>query len=187
MSFLIALCFVTLFVIVVFIVVALRSPKSPPPHYEPTVNDNFHVPSTTKPRISADVSEQFRSEVDFYCSRHSITISELVRRAVESYIYSDQCTSPAATLSSSVDSAPKPTTRRSVVRPDGTWQCPRCKKINASYVGTCSCGVTKDSAPTISIPRKPSYIREDGSWKCPKCGKVNASYVGTCSCGRSKE
>lgn len=183
MSFLITVCIIV-FVFIVFIVIAVRSPKSPPSRYEPTVDDDFRVPSKTK--LSADVGERLRSDVDDYCSRHSITISELVRRSIESYIYSDQDSFSSVVLSSADTTVSKPAPRRSVVRPDGTWQCPRCKKINASYVGTCSCGVAKDSASSISIPHKPSYIRKDGSWKCPKCGKVNTNYVGTCSCGKSK-
>lgn len=185
MNFLITVCIVAFFIFIVFIIVAVRS-KSSPPRYEPIIDDDFHVPSTTRFKLSADVGERLRNDVDDYCNRHSITISELVRRSIESYIYSDQDSSSSVVSSSTGTSVSKPTPRRSVVMPDGTWKCPRCKKINASYVGTCSCGVTKDSAPSISVPRKPSYIREDGSWKCPKCSKVNASYVGTCSCGKSK-
>lgn len=176
--------FFIVFIVIVFLLLVISKPSkhSPPPRYEHSAEEVYRVPSS-RPKISAEVSEQLRSEVEEYCAQHSMTISDLVRRAIEAYIGSD------SSSSSSVVSAPRTVQRMSnVIRPDGSWKCPRCGKINASYVGTCSCGVDKDSAPSMKASsRKPSYIREDGSWKCPKCGKINAKYVGTCSCGKTKE
>lgn len=126
-----------IFIPIAFVLISQRSSKgSPTSYYASTAEDDIRTPSRT--RLSADVSKQLRSDIDDYCSRHSITISELIRRAIESYIYSDQDSSSVNTVS--LKTAPA----RSVVRSDGTWKCPRCKKINASYVGTCSCGKSKE-------------------------------------------
>lgn len=138
-------------------------------------DDSF---SNRKPKISAEVSENFYDAVQEYCQNNSITISVLIRKAVESYIDFD---------STSFDHTfPKSTSSTSSTKNSSNyWKCPLCEKLNANYVGTCSCGGTKDSPPKL-IPKKPAYIRKDGSWKCPKCGTVNASYVGSCSCGQNK-
>lgn len=42
--------------------------------------------TTSKPKISAEVSESLSSEVRSYCNRNSITTSELIRRAVREYM-----------------------------------------------------------------------------------------------------
>lgn len=171
------------FIIAVIIIgallfICLYKPSSPSSSYTPPESSAEPTILTgRRPRISADVSEDFYYTVQDYCRENSMTISALIRTAVESYIGSE----PAS-------ATPTRSTRRStVIMSDGSWKCPSCGNLNASYVGTCSCGGTRDSAPPKPPRKKNSYIMEDGSWRCPKCHKVNASYVGTCSCGRSKE
>lgn len=185
LNFIFVLIFIAVIAFIVLIFVGKSKPPAPSTYTPPAwMNEESDI-SGRRPRISAEVSENFYSSVQEYCQQNSITISTLIRNAVESYMRS-------TSASDSVNiPSPDPSPRKitSVTRPDGSWKCPRCGKINASYIGTCSCGVDKDAAPTIkaSTSRKPSYIREDGSWKCPRCGKVNAKYVGTCSCGKSEE
>lgn len=170
-----------LLIVIVFFVIAKSDKKS---HSSSTDyssvysydDDSF---STHKPKISAEVSENLYDAVQEYCQSNSMTISALVRKAVESYIDFDSSAS-GYTFSKSTSST-SPTKK-----PNNYWKCPLCGKLNANYVGTCSCGGTKDSPPKRT-PKKPSYVRKDGSWKCPKCGTVNAAYVGSCSCGQNKE
>lgn len=180
--------FVVIFLAVIAAIVIISIGKSKPPassSYTPPSWMNEDISTGRRPRISAEVSEDFYDSVQEYCQRNSMTISSLIRNSVETYMRSNPVSD------SVVIPSPKPSPRRSttVIRPDGSWKCPRCGRINAKYVGTCSCGVDKDGAPAIkaAVSRKPYYIREDGSWKCPRCGKVNAKYVGTCSCGKTKE
>ena len=172
------LIIVAIVIIGVLLYINLHEPSSHSSPYAPSeVSDEPTVLTGRRPRISADVSEDFYYTVQDYCRENSMTISALIRTAVESYIGSE----PAS-------ATPTRSTRRStVIMSDGSWKCPSCGNLNASYVGTCSCGGTRDSAPPKPPRKKNSYIMEDGSWRCPKCHKVNASYVGTCSCGRSKE
>lgn len=169
-----------IFLIFVFIIIAIivlriatsRSSQNTDDYlpYSPSI-------SNSRPKISAEVSEDFYYSVREYCQAHSMTISALIREAVMSYINSN---SPSdITLSKSTNSRP------SAINPDGSWKCSFCGRLNAKYVGTCACGGTKDSPPP-KVHRKTSSKRKDGSWKCPKCGIVNAAYVGTCSCGQSK-
>lgn len=49
---------------------------------------SFSLPAASdrKPKISAEVDEDFYKSVRSYCSGHSITISDLVRKSVKSYI-----------------------------------------------------------------------------------------------------
>ncbi len=172
--------FILLIVIVFFIILKLdkRSHSSPTDYSSVYFHDDDSF-STHKPKISAEVSEYFYDAVQEYCQSNSITISALIRKAVESYIDFDP-TASSYTFSKSASSI------SSTKKSSNYWKCPLCEKLNADYVGTCSCGGTKDSPPKL-IPKKPSYIRKDGSWKCPKCGTINASYVGSCSCGQNKE
>lgn len=168
--------------VVVFICIGRSKPSSSsyiPPAYLEEPSDI----SNRRPKISAEVNTDFYESVQEYCKENSMTISALIRKAVEAYMNSNTTSISISTPLS--NPAPR---KSSVIRSDGSWKCPRCGKNNDSYIGTCSCGVAKDSAPFIKpAPRKPSYIRADGSWKCPKCGNVNASYVGSCSCGKNKE
>lgn len=163
--------------IIVFVCVGKSKSDSPSSYTSPTYLDEPSYISDRRPRISAEVNEDFYESVQEYCQKNSMTISSLIRKAVEAYIGSD-----SSFVSASVGSTPR---RSAIIKADGSWKCPLCGKINAGYVGTCACGGTKDSIPNPT-PRRPSYIRADGSWKCPKCGTINASYVGTCSCGRDK-
>lgn len=71
----------------------------------------------------------------------------------------------------------------------GGWQC-KCGQVNASYVGSCKCGGTKqkDRKPyeykdlTEAKPEKPAPTR---GWVC-LCGKKNSKYIPFCSCGGSQ-
>ena len=167
---------------IALIIAGKSKPSSPSSYTPPSYLEEASSIAGRRPRISAEVSEDFYDSVQEYCQRNSMTISALIRNSVEAYMNSgsDSVSIPSPT--------PKPRPRKTaVVMSDGSWKCPWCGKINARYVGTCSCGGTKDSAPRKPASQRPSYIREDGSWKCPRCGKVNAKYVGTCSCGKTKE
>lgn len=71
----------------------------------------------------------------------------------------------------------------------GGWQC-KCGQVNASYVGSCQCGGTKqnDTVPykykelVETEPAKPVPTR---GWIC-LCGKKNSKYLPFCSCGGSQ-
>jgi len=43
-------------------------------------------PSNRKPKISAEISDDLYGEVQSYCRQNSMTISDLIRKAVKSYI-----------------------------------------------------------------------------------------------------
>lgn len=173
--------FILLIIIVFFIISKSdkKSRSSSTDYSSAYSHDDDYSFSTHKPKISAEVSENFYDAVQEYCQIHSITISALIRKAVESYIDFD-ATSSGYTFPKAASST------SSTKKSSNYWKCPLCEKLNANYVGTCSCGGTKDSPPKRT-PKRPSYIRKDGSWKCPKCGTVNAAYVGSCSCGQNKE
>lgn len=71
----------------------------------------------------------------------------------------------------------------------GGWQC-KCGQVNASYVGSCQCGGTKqkDTVPykykelIETEPEKPAPTK---GWVC-LCGKKNSKYIPFCSCGGSQ-
>lgn len=42
--------------------------------------------TTSKPKISAEISESLSTEVRSYCNRNSMSTSELIRRAVREYM-----------------------------------------------------------------------------------------------------
>lgn len=77
---------------------------------------------------------------------------------------------------------------------NGGWRC-RCGNINASYVGTCKCGGTKqDDAFADDEEMKEQYRVANAKrqaaqrpappsgWMC-ECGKRNAGYQAFCTCG----
>ncbi len=77
---------------------------------------------------------------------------------------------------------------------NGGWQC-KCGSVNASYVGTCRCGGTKqnDSVAYDVAKREKDRIMNyqmqasqrqapPSGWMC-ECGKRNAAYQAYCSCG----
>lgn len=77
---------------------------------------------------------------------------------------------------------------------NGGWRC-RCGNINASYVGTCKCGGTKqDDAFADDEEMKEQYRVANAKrqaaqrpappsgWMC-ECGKRNAGYQTFCTCG----
>ena len=169
--------------LILLICLFFQSRKSTPPDTSTYTPPSYLQEETIarRPKISAEVSDDFYYAVKQYCSDHSITTSALIRTAVSEYM------SNSATSSVQQHIDPKPVTRRTssapVSNPTSSWKCPRCGHINAPYIGTCACGATRES-PT---PERPYYVRTDGSWKCPKCHRENASYIGTCVCGFAKE
>lgn len=71
----------------------------------------------------------------------------------------------------------------------GGWQC-KCGIVNASYVGSCRCGGTKQ---TDSVPyRYKDIFKKDPEPPAPKrgwicmCGKKNSNYFSCCACGGVK-
>lgn len=87
------------------------------------------------------------------------------------------------------------------------WRCPSCGRVNADYVGTCGCGMSKplddfgfmaspkaepsNTAPSDAIPsNKPEPKHQEqaspNSWICPKCGALHANFITDCKCGYVK-
>lgn len=101
------------------------------------------------------------------------------------------------------------TENASVELQSNQWRCPKCKRINAKYVTTCSCGCSLEAAERINTVNKNEQVMAsiaegdyeeakrlymfdeeqlDGNqWRCPKCSKINPKYVTTCACGCPKE
>lgn len=50
----------------------------------------YFQPNNSKPKIGAEVSDAFYREVKLYCSRHKLSISDLIRKAVRSYMDSNR-------------------------------------------------------------------------------------------------
>lgn len=129
--------FIFILAIIFIIVIAVISIKnssqkensySPPTYFEQPTSSNCH------PKISAEVSTEFFDTVKKYCQSHSMTVSALIRMAVESYINSDPTTYNNV-LSYS---------KTSTIKSGDSWKCPKCGSINASYFGSCSCGQNKE-------------------------------------------
>lgn len=59
------------------------------------------------------------------------------------------------------------------------WQCPSCKKANAYYVTTCSCGTPKPTS--VYADRK-----DLEKWTCVNCGCKNTIHKVICTCGMKK-
>ena len=165
-----------IFIVAVFIAIGVASSSR---HSE-----SFDYPeeysSSTKQRyqIGASVSPSFYNDVQNYCRRNGITISDLIRNAVRAYIGSSS--------TSYTNSAATPQ-----INSSGSWECPNCGRSNASYVGTCACGISQSAAlknpsgkPQHRSARKKTVPSD--SWRCPKCGIVNSNLVGTCACGTTK-
>ena len=77
-----------------------------------------------------------------------------------------------------VDRSSNAQAKASVAKDD--WVCPTCSRRNASYVSSCACGTSKNSAEKARTITK----QEAGlSWICPTCGRDNVFYISTCACG----
>lgn len=130
------------FILGIWIFARILSPKQSS-HSTTSYSSYEPAPSFTsdsysrKPKISAEVNEDFYDSIQEYCRKNSITVSALIRSAVGAYINT-------GVASVSVASSPSIPRITGIVRPDGSWQCPMCGNVNASYVGTCSCGTTKN-------------------------------------------
>lgn len=143
------------------------------------LDDNL---SSSKQRyqISASVSSSFYNDVQGYCRKHGITVSDLIRNAVRDYI-----------RTSSFASASYAKQSHSQEKSSNSWECPNCGRTNASYVGTCACGISRSDAlknpsnKTRHCSSSKATVPSD-SWKCPKCGIINSNLVGTCACGTTK-
>lgn len=137
-----ALIFIALAILILIIVFAIVLSQSSKPTYNSYESKPSYISDSynRKPKIGAEVSEDFYKSIQEYCHQHSISIAALIRSAVESYI------GTASISSSDVISTPV-LEKSAIVRPDGFWKCPICGLLNAGYVGTCSCGGTKDSTP----------------------------------------
>ena len=59
------------------------------------------------------------------------------------------------------------------------WQCPKCKKANANYVTTCTCGTPKQTF--LYTDRK-----DLEKWICVNCGTENTIHKVICTCGMKK-
>ncbi len=59
------------------------------------------------------------------------------------------------------------------------WQCPKCKKTNAYYVTTCTCGTPKQTS--VYADRK-----DLEKWICVNCGTENTIHKVICTCGMKK-
>ena len=60
-----------------------------PPYtpYIPSSSENYSVStSNRKPKISAEVSDDLYDEVQSYCRKNSITVSDLIRKSVKSFM-----------------------------------------------------------------------------------------------------
>ena len=78
-------------VIIAIIVFAINHEKgSQQPPYTPYISspsDNYSTSiSNRKPKISAEVSDDLYNEVQSYCRKNSITVSDLIRRSVKSFM-----------------------------------------------------------------------------------------------------
>lgn len=49
-------------------------------------SDETHSVISRKPRISAEVSDTFYTQVQDYCQSHSLTVSEFIRRSAKDYM-----------------------------------------------------------------------------------------------------
>lgn len=165
-----------IFIVAVFIAIGVASSSR---HSESIDYPEEHS-SFTKQRyqIGASVSLSFYNDVQNYCRRNGITTSDLIRNAVRVYIGSSSTSYTNNTGTSQINSS-------------DSWECPNCGRTNASYVGTCACGVSQSAAlknssgkPQHRSSRKKTVPSD--SWRCPKCGIVNSNLVGTCACGTTK-
>lgn len=75
--------YVFLFVIFISIIGIILYSKSESPSSQKT-----YMPESIndRPKIGAEVSVSFYNEVKAYCSKHSMTISDLIRSSVKTYM-----------------------------------------------------------------------------------------------------
>ena len=64
----------------------LRNPK--PKSADKASEEPYEVlkENTSSPQIAAAVSIEFQDEIKTYCSKHEITISDLIRKSVREYM-----------------------------------------------------------------------------------------------------
>lgn len=67
-------------IIIVYFLMSLEKPPEVEFGIEPFPTDNTHY------KIGAEVSCDFHDEVKQYCSNHQMTISDLIRMSVRSYM-----------------------------------------------------------------------------------------------------
>ncbi|MBQ9866068.1 MAG: hypothetical protein IJM34_03530 [Lachnospiraceae bacterium] len=95
-------------------------------------------------------------------------------------------------------------------RSDVRWECAFCGKVNAGFMGFCTCGKsrtesyskrkeqsiadkietmgkTESLGTTVATEKtEGSKLRNDARWKCAFCGKDNPGFMGFCTCGKSR-
>ena len=77
--------FVILVGIIIILILCSRSSKSEYTYeYKPAEEEEYHVKRT--PKISAEITETLDNRVRNYCSNHSLSISDLIRKAVTDYM-----------------------------------------------------------------------------------------------------
>ena len=54
--------------------------------YTYTREDDVRPEPKSRPKISAELNDELYSEVRTYCSNHSMTVSDLIRKSVKAYI-----------------------------------------------------------------------------------------------------
>lgn len=108
--------------LILLICLFFQSRKSAPPDTSTYTPPSYLQEETIaqRPKISAEVSDDFYYAVKQYCS---------------DYIGTCAC---GATRESPTPERPY------YVRTDGSWKCPKCHRENASYIGTCVCGFAKE-------------------------------------------
>lgn len=135
-------------------------------------------------QVGAEVTKSFYDEVQNYCKLHHLTVSDLIRQSIYAYINQSLSIKDPEHLHTAPDSSTYSTSNSS-------WECPKCGRFNAAYVGTCGCGIKRVITPSFQVHQNNSTPHmttvPKGPWKCPKCGRINQEYVGTCGCGSSRE
>ena len=135
-------------------------------------------------QVGAEVTKSFYDEVQDYCKLHHLTVSDLIRQSIYAYINQSLSIKDPEHLHTAPDSSTSSTSNSS-------WECPKCGRFNAAYVGTCGCGIKRVITPSFQVHQNNSTPHmttvPKGPWKCPKCGRINQEYVGTCGCGSSRE
>lgn len=81
-------------VCIVFMIILFTRGKSDSNHSSEYNTDEYGwqtygSQTNSRPKISAEVSDSMHSQIKRYCSSHSMTISDLVRKSVKDYMDSN--------------------------------------------------------------------------------------------------
>ena len=157
--------------LILLICLFFQSRKSAPPDTSTYTPPSYLQEETIaqRPKISAEVSDDFYYAVKQYCSDHSMTTSVLIRTAVSEYM------SNSATASVQQHIDPKPVTKRtckvlqSPTLP-ASWKCPSAdisRSLHWNLCVRCNTG--------ISLPNVLTYVRTDGSGNVEMPSKTQAT------------